>query len=77
MHAHRVAINYSPIFKLNINHKVLELSGNGLHCSEEVLKIFILIDCPVNSGAAETYTADECKMTVPLLPQQKATFIPC
>jgi hypothetical protein len=31
--------------------------------------MFVLIDCPADSGAAEMYTADKCKMAV--LPQQK------
>jgi transposase len=33
----------------------------------------VLIDCPADSGAAETYTADECKMAIS--PQQKAMSV--
>jgi hypothetical protein len=33
----------------------------------------VLIDCPADSGAAETYTADERKMAIS--PQQKAVFV--
>jgi hypothetical protein len=52
------------IFQTYINHRVLEVSGNQLHCSKEPLKTFVLTYSPGNSGAAETYTADEHKMAV-------------
>jgi hypothetical protein len=34
-----------------------------LYCSKQQLKIF-RVDCPADSGPAETYTADKCKMAV-------------
>jgi hypothetical protein len=39
---------------------------------KEQLKNF-RVDCPANSGTGETYTANECKMTV--CPQQKAMTV--
>jgi hypothetical protein len=56
-------------FQIYINHKILEILENGLHCSKEPLKFFVLIDFSADSGAAETYIVDERKMVVP--PQQR------
>jgi hypothetical protein len=50
-------------FQTYINHEVLEILGNRLQCSKEPLKN-VLTDCPADSGAAETYTAGECKTAV-------------
>jgi hypothetical protein len=50
-------------FQTFIDHKVLEISGNGLHCSEATIEIFY-VNCPANSDSAEMYTAGEHKMAV-------------
>jgi hypothetical protein len=51
-------------FKTYINHKVLEISGNGQYCSKESLKMF-RADCPADCSAAEMYMTDERKMAAP------------
>jgi hypothetical protein len=60
---YRVAINFSPHFK-----RIALVRNNRW-------KLFILIDCLADSGAAETYTADKRKMAVPPPPQQKAMSV--
>jgi hypothetical protein len=54
-------------FRTYINQNVLEMmSVNGFHFWNESLKFFMLNDLPADSGAAETYRADERKMAVSL-----------
>jgi hypothetical protein len=48
---------------VTLTYKVLEIPGDGLHCSEELLKLF-MFECLTNSGAPERYTADLCKIAV-------------
>jgi hypothetical protein len=53
-------------FQTYISHEVLGILGNVLHCSKEPRKCYELVDYPADSGAAETYTADERKNAVSL-----------
>jgi hypothetical protein len=65
--------NIFTTFQTYINHKVSEMWRNGSHCSKKKRwKTFVLVDCPVDSGAAQTYAADERKW---YFPPAKATIV--
>lgn len=64
-----MAVNCSLQFRLNINHKLLQISVNGFALFERTAGKCSCRFCPADSGAAGTYTADESKMTLPHPPK--------